>query len=92
MVMVAPPHDWMTPEETAAWLRVSRKTVERAIKKHRLPAFQVELTWRIWSPDLVACARAYVEQQSLAGEPPVSLLCNNTTDPAPAPTESEVQS
>lgn len=48
--------DWpvigMTLEETAAALRVDRRTVHKAIMEHGLPARKVGVGWRI-DPDAV---------------------------------------
>lgn len=55
--------EWMTTEEAAQWLRVSKRTLERACRKHRLPALQVESTWRVSRTALIAYAKANVKQR-----------------------------
>jgi len=40
-------HEILTPEEAAAYLKVSRYTVLRWCRQGRLPAFQIGRGWRV---------------------------------------------
>jgi putative molybdopterin biosynthesis protein len=39
--------DFLTVEEAAAWLRVSKNTIRESIRRGQLPAFKVGREWRI---------------------------------------------
>lgn len=39
--------DWLTPEEAAKILRVSKDTIVRQCEKHKLPAVKLGSIWRI---------------------------------------------
>jgi excisionase family DNA binding protein len=39
--------DWLTPEEAAKILRVSKDTIIRQCEKHHLPAVKLGSIWRI---------------------------------------------
>ena len=45
-------HEFLTTEETAAYLRVSQHTVWRWCQEGHLPAFQIGRTWRIRKDEL----------------------------------------
>ena len=46
------PLRFLTTHETAEWLQVSRRTVERMINRNDLPAFKVGGQWRIHEDSL----------------------------------------
>jgi len=55
--------EWLTAGQAAKWLHVSKWTVERACREHRLPAIQMKKKWLISKSGLIAQAKANVRQQ-----------------------------
>ena len=59
--------EWLTAEQAAQWLHVSRWTVERACREHRLPAIQMKKKWLISKSGLIEQAKANVRSQESTG-------------------------
>ncbi len=58
--------DWLTPEEAAKILKVSKDTIIRQCEKHHLPAVKLGSIWRISFHGLQVQAEKNVAGKSLS--------------------------